>query len=354
MNPAPVHSAASRRDAVTGTRNPHRLNAVARAELTGHLDDPDLDAVVATLRIACDVPIAVVNIVSADRQTYPAEVGIGAPCTDVPDELSFCAQVVDSGEALAIEDARSHPVYSHNPMVRDGVIGAYAGVPLVDDGFVLGSVSIFDDRVRTFSPDVLQILEHQARLAGSVLTLRRAARTDLLTGLPNRGLFLDRLTRALARLERQPGTACVLYLDIDRFKALNDTYGHHVGDAVLRELGRRVAGVLRPTDTLARLGGDEFVAVCEGLLDTAEAERVAARVLEATLEPWCVSDDAATVPVTVSIGLAVTVSADTQPKALVREADGAMYLAKHLGGGRLVLAACPTADRPTVIPIPRS
>jgi len=174
---------------IRGVRNPQRLRAVAAAELHGHLDDPDLDAVVATLRLACGVPMAVINIVTENLQTYPAEVGVGAPCTQVPDGLSFCAEVVDSGLALAVADAAAHPVYSRNPMVLDGVIGAYAGVPLVDDGVVLGSVSIFGGSARKFSAEVLDIRGLQTRLASSVLALRRSARTDVLTGCPTETFF---------------------------------------------------------------------------------------------------------------------------------------------------------------------
>ena len=188
---------------IGGVDDPHRLAAVARAELHGHLGDQDLNAVVASLRIGCSVPIAVINVVTVNTQTYPAEVGVGAPCTTVPDALSFCAEVVNSRSSVAVYDARSHPVYAQNPMVLDGIIGAYAGVPLVDDGFVLGSVSIFNSQPREFTEEHLELLQHQARLASSVLALRRTARTDVLTGLPNRGLFLDRLSRSLARLDRK-------------------------------------------------------------------------------------------------------------------------------------------------------
>jgi len=163
---------------ITGVGDPRRLKAVADADLGGHLGDPDLDAVVVTLRLACESPIVVVNIVSAGRQTYAAEVGVGAPCTSVPDALSFCAEVVETGRAMTVSDAAAHPVYSQNPMVLSGAIGAYAGVPLVDNGAVLGSVAIFDDHARVFSADLLDILRHQGKLAGSVLALRRSARMD--------------------------------------------------------------------------------------------------------------------------------------------------------------------------------
>lgn len=326
--------------AVTGVGNPQRLLAVADAELQGHQADGDLDAVVATLRLACAVPIAVINIVSENLQTYPAEVGVGAPCTSVPDGLSFCAEVVDTGAAMSVSDAARHPIYSQNPMVLDGVIGAYAGVPLVDNGFVLGSVSIFDGVARKFSPQVLEILSHQARLAASVLALRRSARTDVLTGLANRGLCLDRLTRALGRLGRHGGAVAVMFLDVDDFKEINDVYGHHVGDRVLIELGKRIADVLRPTDTLARFGGDEFVAVCGDLTGPDDITAMATRMLAAVCDPWFI--DQAPISVHVSLGVALSSSPLQNPGELLRDADAAMYEAKQVPGSHWVQAAPPT------------
>lgn len=321
---------------ITGVCDPRRLKAVADADLGGHLGDPDLDAVVATLRLACESPIVVVNIVSAGRQTYAAEVGVGAPCTSVPDALSFCAEVVDTGRAMTVADAAAHAIYSQNPMVLGGVIGAYAGVPLVDNGMVLGSVAIFDDHPRVFSADVLNILRHQGKLAGSVLALRRSARMDALTGLPNRALYGDRLAGALARLERHGGIVCVMYLDIDDFKIINDTFGHGEGDDILVALGRRMTSVLRPTDTLARFGGDEFVILCEDLGDVGDAEHLAARMVAAATEPWDIQGQS--MPVHVSIGLAVTDSAGAEASALIGDADAAMYLAKQVPGSTSVLA----------------
>ena len=321
---------------ITGVRDPRRLRAVAEADLPGHLGDPDLDAVVGTLRLASGSPIAVVNIVTADLQTYPAEVGVGAACTSVPDGLSFCAEVVETGRALLVSDAATHPVYSQNPLVLQGIVGAYAGVPLVDQGVVLGSVSIFDSRAREFPPDVLAILQYQGGLAASVLALRRSARTDGLTGLPNRALFGDRLGQALKRLERHPGMICVMYLDIDHFKIINDTHGHHGGDQVLIELAKRLASVVRPSDTVARFGGDEFVILCGDLTSAADAERLATRMVAAAAEPWAIQGK--TVSVDVSIGVAVTDSSSAEALALLRHADDAMYLAKARVGSVSVMS----------------
>ena len=262
-------------DLLIGVGNPQRLQAVATAELRGHLDDADLDAVVGTLQLACAVPMAAINIVTSNLQTYTAEVGLGEPCSQIPDGLSFCAEVVDTGTPLIVADAVRHPVYSRNPMVLAGLVGAYAGFPLVDSGAVLGSVAIFDGSAREFSAEVLEILCYQTGLAASVLTLRRQACTDVLTGLPNRERLVERLRSAIIRLDRNPGLACALYLDVDDFKGLNDRCGHAAGDGVLVELGRRLLKVMRPTDTVSRFGGDEFVAVCEDLesVDDAEAHR---------------------------------------------------------------------------------
>ena len=321
---------------ISGVRTESRLRAVADARLEGHLGDQGLDAVVATLHIACRVPIAVVNIVTVDLQTYPAEVGVGAPCTMVSDQLSFCAHVVDRGSALRVVDAATHPVFFQNPLVVAGAIGAYAGEPLLDNGYVIGAVSIFDSKPREFTAAELEILRHQALLASTVLALRRSARTDVLTGLPNRGLFLDRLTHALGRLERQRGVVAVMYLDIDEFKGLNDKFGHDVGDKVLIELSDRLTAVIRSTDTLARFGGDEFVAVCEDLGGAQDAERIAMHMLAAVDSPWTIEGQV--IPVTISIGVALAVSHLALPTVLLRVADDAMYQAKRRPGSAWTLS----------------
>ena len=330
------HAYVDRPTPITGVRTEIRLRAVADAQIEGHLGDQGLDAVVATLHIACRVPIAVVNIVTVDLQTYPAEVGVGAPCTMVVDQLSFCAHVVERGSALRVVDAATDPVFFQNPLVQAGAVGAYAGEPLLDNGFVIGAVSIFDNKAREFTPAELEILRHQALLASTVLALRRSARSDVLTGLPNRGLFLDRLTRALGRLDRQHAMVAVMYLDIDEFKGLNDKFGHDVGDKVLIELTNRLSAVIRSTDTLARFGGDEFVAVCEGLDGPLDARQIGTHMIAAVNNQWII--DGQVIPVSISIGVALAASHEELPADLLRDADDAMYQAKKRPGSAWVLS----------------
>ena len=151
---------------------------------------------------------------------------------------------------------------------------------------------------------------------------------DPLTGLPNRLLFRDRLRHALERGHREHTPTCVLVLDLDGFKAVNDRFGHPTGDAVLVAVATRLASVLRASDTAARLGGDEFAVVCENT-ERADAEHLAGRLREAL--PGTLTLGTTTVEVGLSIGIG-SVDGGTDPEeaqeAVVREADTAMYADK--------------------------
>ncbi len=160
--------------------------------------------------------------------------------------------------------------------------------------------------------------------------LEHDALHDALTGLPNRGLFLDRLGHAWKRTRREPGFRfAVLYLDLDRFKVINDTFGHAVGDQLLVGIGRRLLVCLRPTDTVARLGGDEFAVLLEGFTNAAETQAIAARIQEALQKPFKI--DVHEIYATASIGIADGVVENQLPEQYVRDADVAMYAAKSRG-----------------------
>lgn len=166
-----------------------------------------------------------------------------------------------------------------------------------------------------------------ALVARSQAELAELAVRDALTGLHNRRFLDDRLDALLAGAH--PAIA-VIFLDLDEFKAVNDTRGHDVGDAVLAAVGKRLAGVARSSDMVVRLGGDEFVIVCVGATDV-DAHHVARRAVAAVAEPIAVDD--AVVGITASAGVVVAVGAMTAAE-LLASADAAMYRSKHAGGGR--------------------
>jgi diguanylate cyclase (GGDEF)-like protein len=165
--------------------------------------------------------------------------------------------------------------------------------------------------------------------------LERQALHDPLTKLPNRLLLMDRARQALMRLHRSHGLVALLFVDLDRFKAVNDNLGHALGDHLLISLAQRLAEMMRDSDTIARLGGDEFVILAEELQSDAEALAVAERVLRALEEPFVVGSTE--VSMLASVGVSVSHDPDADPEALLREADVAMYRAKRSGGYRLEL-----------------
>ncbi|HYH28469.1 MAG TPA: diguanylate cyclase, partial [Actinomycetota bacterium] len=168
----------------------------------------------------------------------------------------------------------------------------------------------------------------------SQLMLTHMVMHDALTGLPNRTLAVDRLEQALARSRRSPSTVAVLFLDLDRFKVMNDSLGHSGGDRLLVAVGQRLSETVRPSDTVARLGGDEFLIVCEDVGDQDEALGIARRVLEAIARPIKVSD--AEVVLGTSVGVAVA-GGHATPEEMIRDSDAAMYRAKESGRGRCEL-----------------
>ena len=156
------------------------------------------------------------------------------------------------------------------------------------------------------------------------------AQHDTLTELPNRLLFQDRVQQALQLARRHRKKAALLWIDLDRYKQINDTLGHRVGDEVLCEVGRRLKGCLRESDTVARVGGDEFTVLAHDVNSPADADLVCSKILTALSRPMLSGEHAVTV--TASIGVSIFPEHGQDPIALMRHADLAMYMAKHHGG----------------------
>lgn len=195
-------------------------------------------------------------------------------------------------------------------------------------------------RDRDGSPQSFHILiqdetsrfEAEQRRRETEATLAFQASHDTLTSLPNRALFAERLRVAIGRLRRGRRPLTVLFVDLDRFKYINDSMGHGAGDLVLFETAARLSQVLRPADTLSRFGGDEFTILCEDVDGVEGASRIAERIIAAVEEPLSVGGRE--IFVGASVGIAVAADRHATPEALLSDADAAMYRAKEAGRGR--------------------
>jgi len=169
-------------------------------------------------------------------------------------------------------------------------------------------------------------LEERKRVEQSI---RHMAHHDALTGLPNRSLFRDRLTHAMAQADRYHQKLAVMFLDLDRFKAINDTLGHNVGDQLLKIAAERLRSCVRDSDTVARLGGDEFTVVVEDIVEDHDAAAVAQKILDTLSQPFNLYGHE--VFISVSVGVTLYPSDDENADNLLRNADSAMYRAKEFG-----------------------
>jgi diguanylate cyclase (GGDEF)-like protein len=176
--------------------------------------------------------------------------------------------------------------------------------------------------------------------------LHQMAHSDMLTGLPNRPAFYNQLPLSLAQAEEAEHRLAVLFIDLDDFKPINDTYGHEVGDQLLQQAAQRLRQQLRSSDFIARFGGDEFVAILPGLTEQHEVGRIADKLINALSSPFSIAEHQCSIGVSVGIGLYPDCASNAD--GLVQLADHAMYTAKL--SGKNGYAVCPVLQGQDVTP----
>ncbi len=302
-----------------------RLAVVTDLGLLDRIGDPVLTALTRLAQSITGAESAAVHVFDAEYQRRIA--AVGAPLVDHPQQDSMCRLVVRDGTRIVTSDATAEARFQYSSFVKNPLapIRFYASVPLRSGGGVtVGTLCAFDTQSREISDEQIARLEDIAEVARAHLELvriaselGRAATLDPLTGAVNRVIFDDRLAQALARRRRRGTPVLAVVIDIDDFKAINDTHGHACGDAALQWLARRLRDCVRSEDTVGRLGGDEFAVVAEA------GDRDFTRLLEKLRRA---ADGFAPV-FSVSLGAAVANDSDGV-EALLQRADLAMYADK--------------------------
>ena len=332
------------------------LNSLSSLKLLDTAEQEIFDNLARLAREITGTPMAAVSFVAQERQWYLAHPGL--PARQTSRSVAFCAHAILTSELMELPDALADARFCDNPLVLGPPhIRFYAGVPLVlSSGESLGALCVLDTVPRKLSETQKQALKTLARSVVGEIELRRrvlelevevarrhvaeaqiqhAATRDPLTGLPNRIALHERLEQHVRLAHRHGVMLAFLFIDLDRFKLINDTLGHDVGDAALIEVAQRLTGALRDSDTVARLGGDEFAVLLPEVGDADEAIQMAVKLVAVLNEPAVLKGHR--LHLNASIGVAMYPGHGDAGDQLMRNADLAMYQAKQSGSGRVCL-----------------
>jgi len=319
------------------------------------LSEESFDRIARLAAASLRSPVAIVSLLDDDRHVVKSSVGLTGRSRvwrKVPLALKYARQAVSTGRAVFVSNTGGEAEEEDeekSTRTPDGV--AYAVAPVITtDGHALGTICVIDTAPHGWTQaemntltDLAAVLMTELELR-SDLTVKRQTQEHLLystlhdplTGLPNRSLFTERLRHAMRRATRHPDDLfAVLFLDLDRFKDVNDNLGHFAGDELLRAVARRLEACIRPEDTVARLSGDEFAILLESITETSDAGRVAERIEEALSFP--INLGGAEVTTSASMGIVTSSMSHDQPEQVLRSADMAMYRAKAAGRARYEL-----------------
>jgi len=312
-----------------------RLRAVRSYDILDTLPEVDFDTLTRVAALALNTPAAVIGLMDSDRLWFKSQLGLGVQQLDR--KIAFCAHaIIRPDEPLVVEDLRQDSRFQDNPLVKQAPhLCFYAGAPLIDrHGYALGTIAVVDTQPRSFSETQRALLRDLSTLVITALESRQRANvlghlamTDYLTGLANRAQFERTLNSEMAHSRRTGEPFTLLYMDLDDFKEINDTYGHAAGDDVLCEVARRMSDQVRAEDMLARLGGDEFgIFMRQSVEDSPES--LASRIVEVVSEPISLSTGDK-VSVGISIGISTFTDGIDSMTKLLALSDQALYEAKR-------------------------
>ncbi|HCS29634.1 MAG TPA: GGDEF domain-containing protein [Spongiibacteraceae bacterium] len=266
--------------APTPAGDEQRVAALHSLNLLDTLPEERFDRLTRLARRVFEVPIALVSLVDENRQWFKSRAGLDA--TETPRDISFCGHAIHGQQVFEISDASLDPRFFDNPLVTENPnIRFYAGCPLHSmDGNPLGTLCIIDSKPRQLNHEELETLQDLALMAERELAALQLATVDELTGISNRRGFGMLANKSLKYCARNDLKAALVYLDLNKFKPINDQHGHAEGDKALIVFADLMKQLFRESDVFARVGGDEFVVLLTDT-DKLQAEHLIGRFQEA-------------------------------------------------------------------------
>ncbi|MDX1465065.1 MAG: sensor domain-containing diguanylate cyclase [Halomonas sp.] len=314
-----------------------RIRALERLEILDTEEDMAFENVATLVRQVLKVPMSGVSLIDRRRHWFKARRGIGAQ--EFERELSFCSRTIDQSDALLIPDARADALYADHPfVVGDPNVVSYAGVPLTTpDGYNIGSLCVMGTSPREFSAEEVDILSSFAKILIDSIELRQTASSDALTGAMNRRAWMIQAQSECRRAARYKHPVSLIMMDIDKFKSVNDTWGHPAGDIVIAGLASLTMDMVRDSDLLGRFGGEEFALMLPATSPD-QAMALAERI-RSSFEALPIDiKKGSPISCTVSIGVTAIGTEDDTLEQMLERADQALYLAKNGGRNRVVLS----------------
>lgn len=313
-----------------------RARALDRLDILDTAEEQPFEKVVNLVQQVMNVPMCAVSLVDRNRQWFKARRGLDV--SETARDISFCTHAIHESAPFIIRDAAMDARFSENPLVTGGpLIRSYAGIPLMTpDGYNVGTLCAIDTKPRDFPASEIAILESFAQVVVNELELRQIASVDHLTGALSRRAWSEKAEQEIKRARRYGLSVSMAILDIDKFKAVNDTYGHPAGDMVIKRIAEICLETKRSVDLFGRFGGEEFVMLMPETSE-AEAEQLAERLrIRFADETFDLGEP---VRATVSIGVAGLGSDDRDIEQLTERADAALYEAKNNGRNQTVVAS---------------
>ena len=312
-----------------------RLAALKRYEILDTAPEAAFDHITALVKLVMGVPIVAVSLVDQDRQWFKSQIGLAV--SETPRDISFCTHTIGLSKPLLVSDAHLDTRFRKNPLVQgDPFIRSYLGVPLTSfDGHNLGSLCVIDTAPRSYSVEQVKVLSGFADLVRKEIELRKVADHDELTGLLSRRALTSAMAPHVDQFRLRGATADLIYLDLDRFKLINDSLGHLAGDVALREIAVACRKLLGAEDLFGRIGGDEFVIVAPGR--SAEGTRTLAEKLLQVVSELAITGLGDS-RITTSIGIATLSASCASIPSWLAAADGALYVSKAAGRNRFTHA----------------